>query len=136
MPTIGSETYRSSELPESATKETTISESAVPPSVIKGEDWPAQAPVLIGLNPDTLPVPGPDYWIVVHGQHFNADSKIVWNGQDVETEYVNEGKLRTLISMTAVGVDPVSVRNGDIHSNILEFTFTEAEPSGQIRSHR
>jgi hypothetical protein len=122
MPSIGSETYRSSELPE-ATKETTISESAAAPEVIEGEDTPSRAPVLEGLNPDTAPVPGPDIKVVIHGQNFTDKSIIVWNGQDVVTVFEKENKVNTTISMTAVGVDPVYVRNEDVQSNSLPFTF-------------
>jgi hypothetical protein len=104
------------------------SESALPPEVIQGEDWPVAVPILHGLDPSTLPVPGPDAWIVAQGEGFGEESIIVWNDQDVGTEYLSPGELRTLIQMTAVGVDPVYVRNQDKHSNILEFTFTEAAP--------
>lgn len=132
MPEIpGSATYRSTEPPEGLTKETTISESAVAPDLIHGEDWPEFAPTIDGLNPSTASVPGPDQWIVVHGSGYNDKSVIVWNGQDVQTEYVNEGKLRTLISMTAPGLDPVYVRNeGDHVSNVVSFTFTGAKRHG------
>ena len=111
---------------ESLTRETLPSESTAIPSVIHGEDWP-DAPEISGLNPSTLPVPGPDAWIVVHGSGFQLYSIINWNGQDVETEYVNPGKLRTLISMTSVGLDPVYVRNGDQKSNVVGFTFEPAK---------
>jgi hypothetical protein len=128
MPTIGSETYRSTTVPD-ATLETRPDHEA--PEVVKGEDWPELAPlpepVLLGLNPDNAPVPGPDQLVVVHGTGFTLESIIVWNNQDVFTVFEREDKINTTISMTAEGVDPVYVRNGDLKSNVLEFTFTAAE---------
>lgn len=132
MPTIGSETYRSSELPESATKETTISESAVPPSVIHGEDWPTiVAPVLTRLTPDSLEVPGPDSELVIQGSSFTEESIIVWNGGDEVTEFVSETELKTTVKTSTVEAElpfalPVYVRNGETKSNSLTFTFVAA----------
>jgi IPT/TIG domain len=127
MPTYASEGYSSKNPLETRDKNTYSSRK--PPEAIVGPDILAQAPVLDGLNPASLPVPGPDAWIVVHGSGFFPGSVIVWNDQDVETEYVNEGEVRTQIQMTAPGIDPVYVRNGGLKSNVLDFTFTEAEPA-------
>lgn len=128
MPTIGSETYRSSVPPDSPTKETRLSESHEHSSAIKGEDWNLVAPTIEGLNPDSASVPGPDFYLEVNGAGFQMFSIINWNGGDEPTEFVNPGKLRTLVKPSTIEAElpfslPVYVRNGDLKSNVAQFTF-------------
>jgi len=134
MPSIGSETYRSSELPESATKETKIDEGAHAPEVIQGEDWPKPevAPVFDSITPNGSDVPGPDVEVVLAGSNFNAQSIIVWNNGDETTEFVNDTELRTIVKPSTVQAPlpftlPVYIRNGSLRSEVVEFTFKEAE---------
>jgi hypothetical protein len=151
MPIPGSETYRSSEPPET-TKDTTISDDAVAPEVVEGPDWPKEAPVLISLEPESLAVPGPDSEVVITGTGFTQESIIVWNHGDELTEFVNETELKTLVKPSTVEAPlpftlPVQVRNGNQTSEPLEFTFVAEEPvareeeeedshHGQTRRHR
>jgi hypothetical protein len=131
MPNIGSETYRSTELPD-ATKETYPAHA--PAESIHGEDWPvAEAPVLHGLNPATLTVPGADYPVTVHGEGFTEASVINWNGGDEETDYISQTQLRTLVKPSTVQAPlpftlPVYVHHGNIASNVLAFTFIAEAP--------
>jgi hypothetical protein len=124
MPTPGSETYKSTSPLETRTKSTYSSRKPV--EAIGGPE--VAEPTITGLNPDTMPVPSPDFLVEVLGTGFNPASVIVWNHQDVETEYLDEGKLQTLIQTTAVSVDPVAVRNGEKLSNEVNFTFTKSAP--------
>jgi len=88
-------------------------------------------PTLDALNPNTLPAPGPNSQVVFNGTGFNQNTVINWNGGDEVTEFVNEGELRTVVKPSLVQAPlpftlPVYVRNGELKSNVLEFTFTEA----------
>jgi hypothetical protein len=152
----GSATYKATYTSEGNAPRSTIpSPQSTPPDVIKGVDWVVsdpraftsklgvsplltmdlpEAPFLDGLNPSSAPVPGPDVLVVVHGSGFTEESVINWNNQDVATVFESETKLNTTVSMTAVGVDGVLVRNGALESNVLPFTFEEAEVK-EKRSH-
>lgn len=133
MPSIGSETYRSSELPEAATKETEIDEGAHPPEVIKGEDWPAdETPGIESISPESMGVPGPDRELTITGWGFRTDSVIVWNEGDETTEFVSDTELKTVVKPSTVQAPlpftlPVQVRNGDLISNTVTFTFEESD---------
>lgn len=140
MPSIGSETYRSSELPESATKETEIDEGAHPPEVVQGEDWPGgEPPVIESIAPESLDVPGPDRELTITGHGFNADSVIVWNGGDEPTDFASDTELKTVVKPSTVQAPlpftlPIYVRNGDLNSNTVYFTFVQGEePEGRNR---
>ena len=96
----------------------------------------AVAPVLVSLTPDTLPAPGPDSQVVFNGTGFNENTVINWNGGDEVTEFVSETELRTVVKPSTVEAPlpftlPVYVRHGEVQSNVLEFTFTEAPTRGR-----
>lgn len=96
---------------------------------------PDPNPVIESLSPDTLPVPGADHELSVLGSGFTEESIIVWNNGEEPTEYVDEGTLKTIVKPSTVQAPlpftlPVYVRNEDLQSNAVSFTFTQAEAKG------
>lgn len=130
MPTIGSETYRSTAPSPDVTKETYPSRS--PTDAVRGPDMP-ETPAITALEPNTLTVDAPDTPIEVIGTGFNEKSVIVWNGGDEATSFIDEEHLSTICKPSTVQAPlpfacPVAVRNGELlFSNTLTFEFTEAE---------
>ena len=145
MASIGSETYRSSNPVESQTKETKISEGAVLPETVKGEDWPA--PTIDGLNPDFMEVPGPSAYIVIHGTGYTEKSVVLWDAGldtvEMPCEFVNEGKLRLMVTNPGgeyelpaeipIAVRNIAVQTGELVSNTAIFTFKAAEEEAPAR---
>ncbi|MET0996769.1 MAG: hypothetical protein ABWY20_23095 [Mycobacterium sp.] len=103
-----------------------------------GEGWSATpveeeaaAPVVTALVPDTAAIGSPSFTLHVHGTGFAPDAVIVWNGSDEPTTVVSATEVTTEVNMataTAAVAVPVAVRHGDVVSNALAFTFTEATP--------
>jgi hypothetical protein len=134
--TPGSETHKSVENAETLPRSTMPSESAVPPAVVQGEDWPEKGPVLEGLNPDSLAVQGPSAYIVLHGTGFTEESVVIWDEDEMPAEYVNPGKLRLFVvppteeeqeDMELPHEITVAVQDGNQISNTLLFAFIEPE---------
>ena len=120
------------------------SESAVPPAVVQGEDWPIVLR-LDGLNPDSMAVPGPDAYVILHGEGFTPESVVIWDEDEMPAEFVNKGKLRLLVVNPGILEEdeqevelpheiPVAVQTGAEISNTLLFTFTLAEAKKAARS--
>jgi hypothetical protein len=104
-----------------------------------GEGWsatpappaPSEPPVVTALTPPTAALGSPSFTLQVLGTGFALDAVIVWNGSDEATTVVSAKKVTTGVDMTTAtvaGPVPVAVRNGDVVSNALDFTFTEATP--------
>jgi hypothetical protein len=100
-----------------------------------GEGWSATplapTPVVTALVPDTAVLGSPSFTLHVHGTGFAPDAVIVWNGTDEPTTVVSATEVTTGVNMataTAAVTVPVAVRNGDMVSDPLPFTFTEATP--------
>jgi len=100
---------------------------------IEEENAMAVAPVLASIEPAELAVPGPDVEVSIKGTGFNENTVINWNGGDEETEFVSEIELRTTVRPSTVSPElvfpftlPVYVWHGDVQSNTLDFTFTQA----------
>jgi hypothetical protein len=103
-----------------------------------GEGWSATpveeaaaAPVVTALVPDSAVLGSPSFTLHVHGTGFAPDAVIVWNGSDEPTTVVSATEVTTGVDMTTAAVAvaiPVAVRNGDVVSDALPFTFTEATP--------
>jgi IPT/TIG domain len=88
-------------------------------------------PALTSLAPATLTVPGPDSEVILQGTGFNENTVINWNGGDEPTQFVSETELRTVVKPSTVEAPlpftlPVYVHHGDLSSNVVDFTFTEA----------
>jgi hypothetical protein len=95
-----------------------------------GEPEPPEEPAsLTSLSPNTA-VAGDadDITMIVNGSGFSADSVIVFNGHDEPTTLISPTKVSTGVkpSLFVVPAEcPVIVRNGDMDSNALTFSFTE-----------
>lgn len=85
------------------------------------------APILSSLNPATVVLGSESFDIHVIGTGFTPDSVIVFNGFDEPTTFVSDTELTTGVNMPlwqAPAVVPVSVRNGNLVSESLNFEFT------------
>jgi len=90
----------------------------------------SSAPVLTALVPDTVAVGDPDFTISVQGEKFDVNTVIWWNDHEEPTTFVSENEVTTLVRPDTIGgpaVLPVSVRNGAVFSDSLDFTFTGAQ---------
>jgi hypothetical protein len=87
----------------------------------------AAAPVLSSLEPASAESGSEDFRIALSGENFTAGSVIVFGTMDEPTTLEQDGTLTTGVkpSLFAPAVVPVSVRNGPLHSNSVDFTFTE-----------
>lgn len=89
-------------------------------------------PVVTALEPDTAAIGDPSFTLHVLGTGFDAQSVIVFAGQDEPTTLVSPTEVTTGVNMAVwLGPDalPVLVRNGDgTASDARTFTFTEATP--------
>jgi IPT/TIG domain len=127
MPTIGSETYSSNNPLETRDKSTYSSRK--PPELIHGPDYPVIS-MISELSPAELPVSDPDTEVTVTGTNFNDRTVIVWNGGDELTDFVDSEHVKTTVKPSTVEIEPpfslpVQVRNDEILSNTLTFTFTK-----------
>lgn len=90
------------------------------------------APILDSLDPATAELDSADVTMTVHGTGFTESSVIMFADQPEPIVFVSETEISTVVkpslSWGAVTV-PVSVKNGEEESNLLDFTFTEAEPA-------
>jgi hypothetical protein len=83
--------------------------------------------VLDALEPATAVLGSPDFTLHVRGSGFAADAVILWNGSPEPTTVVSPTELTTGVNMaTAVAAVtiPVTVTQGGVVSNALDFTFT------------
>lgn len=93
-------------------------------------DWAKDEPVVSGLEPTECTLGDPDFTIYVSGTGFYPQSVIVFAGHDEPTIF-EDGKLSTGVNMSVwQGPDTVqvSVRNGPIMSNAMNFTFNAPTP--------
>jgi hypothetical protein len=95
-------------------------------------DAQAEAPVLISLDPSEVEngPDAPDVVLTVTGDRLNAESVIIFNGFDEPTTFTEAGTVTTIVrsSIFGAGPLPVSVRNGPLHSNSLDFTLVAPAP--------
>jgi hypothetical protein len=102
-------------------------------AIALGEGWSATpiaaVPVVIALEPNSAMLGSPSFTIHVVGTGFAPDAVIVWNRSDEATTYVDATVVTTAVNMATAEVAltlPVAVRNGDVVSNALDFTFMES----------
>jgi hypothetical protein len=85
-------------------------------------------PVLSSINPDTAELDSADVTMTCIGEGFTPASVIVFAGQQEPIVFVSDTEISTVVKPSlgwgAVAVD-VSVKNGTMESDTLEFTFTE-----------
>ena len=136
MPTPGSETYKSSNPLETRDKSTYSSRKL--PELIPGPDVPdipemEVAPTVTAIEPDTLPVSGPDTEVTVTGDEIQRRfSVIIWNGGAEPTTLIDAGASFDIVKPSTVEVElpftlPVAVRNGHAAFGPAEFTFVAEE---------
>jgi hypothetical protein len=96
-------------------------------------------PVLVGLEPATLEVPGEDTEVVCVGTGFSEHTVINWNGGDEATDFIDIEHIKTTVKPSTVQAPlpftlTVYVHHGGTSSNALDFTFTE--PAEEKRRER
>ena len=87
---------------------------------------------LTSIEPDTAEIGGGNttFGLTVTGEGFDSTCKIVFDDEEVETEFVNETTLRATPPMNDVaGEVDVEVERGEESSEVLTFEFTEAPPA-------
>ena len=85
------------------------------------------APVLTELVPDTAEVGSEDFVISIKGAKFDRNTVIWWKDHPEPTTFVSPNEVTTLVRPDTIGapeVLPISVRNGTVFSNVLDFEFT------------
>jgi hypothetical protein len=139
----GSETYGSMNPPETISGPKTIkAQEAVAEAIIAAPEVPPEegaAPVLASLEPVELSIDAPDTTVLCKGSGFTEESKIIWNGGEEPTTFVDAASVSTLVKPSTVSPDlelpfslPVLVRTGDQETAELQFTFVAAaEPPAE-----
>jgi IPT/TIG domain len=86
-------------------------------------------PVISSINPANAEVGGADLTMTVTGTGFTAASVILFNNGEEATTFVSETELSTGVKPSLASgpaVVPVQVKEGDLVSAPVDFTFTEA----------
>ena len=99
-------------------------------------EWASEAPVVESIDPAETTIGDPSFDVVLSGSGFYEQSVIVFAGQDEPTTLI-DGKLSTGVNMDVwQGPDTVkvSVRNGPIPSNEVDFTFLAAAEADATES--
>lgn len=89
-----------------------------------------EPPVLTSLDPATAEIGGADITMSAKGSNFTEETRIVFGGGQENTVFVSDTEVTTIVkpSTAEVAVSvPVFVRTGDLESDPLDFTFTEAD---------
>jgi hypothetical protein len=93
----------------------------------EGEDGPD----ITSLDPDEADAgDATDIVMHVYGSGFTPESKIFFNGLEEPTVFVDETEVTTGVKpslFVVPAVCPVTVRNGDLESDALEFEFLDPE---------
>jgi hypothetical protein len=104
----------------------------------KREDLPPveeePTPEVTSLEPNTVALGSESFTLHVKGSGFTDFSRIVFNGGDEMTQFVSDSELTTEVNMATAGTAtavPVAVRNEELLSNEMPFTFTAAESGGE-----
>ena len=85
------------------------------------------APVLTELVPATAVIDSEDFDISIMGEKFDENTVIWWNDHPEPTTFVSENEVTTGVRPDTIGspaVLPISVFNGTVFSNVLDFEFT------------
>lgn len=92
---------------------------------------PPVPPTVTGLTPNTVVVGAEDFILSVVGTGFTADTLIYIRGVVAPTTLVSATEVTTAIDMALVlapTVAPITVMNGDLVSNPMDFTVTDVPP--------
>jgi hypothetical protein len=94
-----------------------------------GDQVPTSTPVINSISPTTAAIGDPSFDLVIAGSGFDNSTVINFANQDEPTTLVSSSSVKTGVNMDVWhGPDslPVYVRNDDVQSNTVMFTFTEA----------
>ena len=97
---------------------------------LTGQD-DSSAPVLTALVPDTAEIGSEDFYISIQGRKFDENTVIWWKDHPEPTTLVSPTEVTTLVRPDTIGAPetlPISVRNGVVSSNVLDFDFTDPAP--------
>jgi IPT/TIG domain len=85
------------------------------------------APTLSAIDPTSAESGTADILLTLTGDKFDQNSVIIFGEHDEPTTLTTEGTLTTMVkpSLFAPATVPVSVRNGPVHSDSIDFTFSE-----------
>jgi len=107
----------------------------------RDDDWvgptppvPAAPPVITSISPNTAEIGSADIEMIVTGTGFTSSSIITFIGLDEPTDFFSETSVGTGVKpslFVSAQLCPVTVRNGDVHSNSVDFEFTA--PVGRKR---
>jgi len=92
-------------------------------------------PSILSLHPDNTLAGGSDFTLTVKGSNFVAKSKVLWNGTELKTTFVNTTKLTALVPARAIeagGTFQITVSNpapGGGTSQPANFTVNDPVPS-------
>ena len=100
-------------------------------------------PSITAIDPASCVLGDPDFRVYLSGENLFAGSVIIFAGQEEITTLESDGRLSTGVNMAVwhgPDVVQVSVRNGDVMSNAVDFEFAEAGADttdrGATRHHR
>lgn len=102
-------------------------EAAEPESI--NEPQPDVLPAITAIEPDTCAIGDPDFTLDITGTGFGENSVIHFAGYDEPTEFDGVDTVSTGVKPSLWGSPvtvQVSVRNGTVSSDPVDFTFTDA----------
>ena len=102
--------------------------SAVPEGMGSGPPpEPEEHVRIVGFNPEAIPAGYPDMTVVCLGQGFIDGAVVVFDGTEMDTEFLSDNQLRFLCpsSSAAVGYVSVTVRQGADETMPVDFQFIE-----------
>ena len=84
--------------------------------------------ILSSLDPDELPVWAHDTEVLFKGENFSSDSKIIWNGGQEPTTFIDASTISTMVKPSTVQIPPpvvieAYVVDGERQTAPLSFTF-------------
>ena len=86
------------------------------------------SPTLTSISPDTAVLGDPDVTMVCTGTDFSPQSVITFAGQDEPIEFISDTEISTVVKPSlgwGAGAQPVTVKNGTLESDPIDFTFTD-----------
>ena len=93
-------------------------------------------PVITSMTPAEARCGDPDFILYVSGTGFTTESVLHFAGHDEPTTFAN-GQLSTGVKPSLWGAPAVvqcAVRNGEVSSNAVDFTFTEPLTRGTSKT--
>jgi hypothetical protein len=115
-------------------------QSMTPPSINEPPEAPDMPPpVISSLAPDSCAIGDADFDLIVSGENFFGGSVIFFAGHDEPTTFDDADKTLSTSVKPSLWANPVvvqcQVHNGEVMSNAVDFTFTEAGRAGAHAHH-